>query len=595
MSLKMTKSRRLPALAAACLLSVALPAAPALAKEKTKPAPAASEAVKVDYSVSIPTIDAVDSNVSHTVLSAILSGGIADHAGELAGLDASRITVPEIVVSVSSQRGGTSHQSTLTFTDLVLENVVDGVAGSVSLSGTSMESDKATAEFGTISAANFSIAGMLGIYGLVESAPDAGLETIYTDFVAEGGSLDAEDVNCTIGGVSGAEFKARPLKTPFGEIMSLAQAMEDDADDIDPAVMAQLMRIYADIFTAFETSEVTFDGMACAGEDSQGRPMRFEIAGMAMGGMSPGLYPSIAVNGFQIAVEDDGVVGFDNLTIKPADLTGMISTLQSAPDDVDEAWLEANARGLIPAMQGLSFTGLAIDIPDPDVEDARIKADIGGFDLSLGNYFQGIPTDLDISATNIRATLPEDGDESFEQLRALGVTEINAGFRLSAIWDEETSTIDIREASVNDVNLASVSLAGTIANATADLFSLDEHATLRASMEMAVKALNLNVIDRGLSDIIIAQVAAEQGADPAAMRPIFAGLAQGTVIGMLAGAADAAKMGEAVNAFVAGKAKILEIGITAKTDPGLGMMDFMEAEENPASLLEKVNITAVSK
>ena len=74
-----------------------------------------------------------------------------------------------------------------------------------------------------------------------------------------------------------------------------------------------------------------------------------------------------------------------------------------------------------------------------------------------------------------------------------------------------------------------------------------------------VKNLNLNVTDAGLSDIILTSVAAEQGADAATMRPIFAGLAEGTVIGMLAGAAEAQKVGSAINAFVAGKAKSLNI------------------------------------
>ncbi|MNT77084.1 hypothetical protein D3C72_2161600 [compost metagenome] len=79
------------------------------------------------------------------------------------------------------------------------------------------------------------------------------------------------------------------------------------------------------------------------------------------------------------------------------------------------------------------------------------------------------------------------------------------------------------------------------------------------------------------------------------MRPVFAGLAQGTVISLMAGAADAAKLGEAINSFVSGKAKTLVIGIEAKTDPGLGMMDFMAAEEDPTALIGKVNISAEAK
>lgn len=595
MSFNSTASRRLPALAAACLISVALPAVPALAKEKikNKPTPAALE---IEHSVSIPSIDAVGSNLSEDILAAILSGGIAEHADELAGLDAASITVPEIVVTVSSQRDGTSHQAVLTFSDLSLSDVVDGVAATVSLGGIAMETEEVSADFGTMSAANFNIGGMLGVYGLVDTGGQTTIETIYTDLTAAGGSMTSEEVDCTIGAVAGAEFKARPLKTSFTEMVALVQTLEDDPEEVDPALMAQIIRMYADILTAFETSEVTFDGLSCEGLDDEGRATAFEIAGMVMGGMSPGIYPSISMSGFGIVVEDDGAIELDNLTIKPTDLTNVIALLDSVPDNVDEAWFEANSRALIPAMEGLSFTGLDIDIPDPESAGDRIQASIGAFDLTLGRYLNGIPTDFDMSASNIQAVVPEESDdETLEQLRALGITDIDAGFRVAAAWDEATSTIDIEEVSINAVDLADVKLMGTIANATADLFALDENVALMAGMGVAVKAVNVSVVDAGLVDLALALVAAEQGGDPAVMRPIYADLAKGTLIGVLAGVADAAKMGDAVAAFITGNAKTLEIGITAKDDPGLGMMDFMAAEQDPSALLGKVNITAVSK
>src|SRR5690606_30409466 len=114
-----------------------------------------------------------------------------------------------------------------------------------------------------------------------------------------------------------------------------------------------------------------------------------------------------------VEIEGDGTVTVANFTFKPMDLGDVITVLENAPDEVDEVWLEANARGLIPAMEGFSFSGIDIDVPDPDEPDTRIKASVGAFDVSLASYINGIPTDLDISATNIAADLPEDsGDEA---------------------------------------------------------------------------------------------------------------------------------------------------------------------------------------
>lgn len=597
MSMNLTPRSRLPALATACLLSVALPTTVGLAKEKVKSGgETAPAALEVDYSVTIPTVDAVGSNIDDAILTQILSGKIAENAENLAALDATSITVPEITVNVTSQSNGEAKDATLTFTDLLLQDVVDGKAASISLGGVDLTADNATFAFGAMSAANLDIAGILGVYGLVDATDQTQLTTIYTDLVSEGGTLESDEVTCSFGGVTGAEFKARPLQTSFAEIMAIGQAMEDEGDEVDPATMGRFLKMYADVLTAFETSDVNFEGLDCNGLDDEGRPMTFSVAGITMGGMTPGVYPSIVMDGLAIEVEGDGMMSLDNFTFKPMDLSTTIATMESAPEMVDEAWLEQNARALIPAMEGLSFAGLDIDIPDPDNDDARIKAKVGEFDLSLASYLNGIPTDIDLSAAQIQAAIPSDnGDETFEQLRALGITDIDAGFRFAAAWDQATETVAIEEVSVSGVDLASVVLAGTIANATEAMFSLDMDQSMMAGMALAVRDLDLTVTDAGLSDIILAVVAAEQGADPATLRPVFAGLAQGTVISMMAGAADAAKLGDAINQFVSGNAKTLMIGIEAKTEPGLTMMDFMEAEEDPTSLLGKVNINAEAK
>ncbi|UYO00567.1 MAG: hypothetical protein KIT02_04960 [Devosia sp.] len=580
---------------AALLLGVAMPALPALAKEKVKTPPASEATASIAHSVSIPTVQSDGASIDEATLRAILSGDIAGHAEELATLDATSILVPEIIVTVTSSGADGSESGVLTFSDLLLENVQNGVAASVSLAGIDMTMDDGAVSFGTMTASNFSIGGILGVYGMVDSASTE-MSTLYTDFASEGGTLNAEEVSCTFGGVSGAEVRARPLKTSFIEFMALAQSMEDDPENLDPAVLGKVLRMYADIFTAFETSEVTFDGFACDGEDDEGRPMVFEVAGMSMGGMSPGVYPALSMDGLKIEVEGDGFIELGNFTFKQMDLTQAIATLQSAPELVDETWLEDNVRHLIPAMEGLSIADLSIDVPDPDEADTRIKATVGAFDLSLANYLNGIPTDFDMSSSEIVAQLPETGgDEMIDQLRALNITSINAGFRLAAIWDEAAQSINIKEVSFNGADLGSVALAGTIANATADLFALDEDVALQAAMSVLVKNLDATVEDWGLSDIILEVVGKEQGSDPATLRPIFADLAKGTTIGMMAGLADASKLGDAVDAFVRGTAKTLAIGITAKNDTGLSLVDFMAAEEDPTSLLGKVNVTATAK
>lgn len=591
--------RRLGAIAAACLLSVALPATTALAqksKSKGADAPAtetASTSMSSSFSVDIPGIESIDSNVDEATIRAIFSGELADNAEALAGLSATSISIPVITIEASTVVDGEESGATITFSDFVLSDVADGVAASVTVGGMSMKSSEGDGEFGAMSASNFDIGGVLGMYGLVGTSGSGELETIYTDFTFEGGTLVAPEVECEIGAMSAAEFKARPLAYSFSEVMAMAEAMEADGEEPSPENVGMFLRMYADILTAFESSPVSFDGLSCTGVDDDGRNISFSMAGMEMGGMAPGLYPAISMEGLEIAVEGDGVIGLGSATFKAMDLSGPIATILSAPDAVDEAWFIENARALVPAFEGFAFSNLDIDIPDEDNPGERIVASVGEFDLTLGAYLNGIPTDVDTFASNIVVDLPEDSsDEQLQQLLALGITSIDAGFAFDANWNADDSTISIDELSISGADLATVVVAGTIANATEALFASDENEMMAAAMGVAIASLGMDITDAGLSDIILAQVAAEQGSDAATMRPVFAGLAEGTIVGLLAGVADAQKIGGAISAFVSGQAKNLSVTLTAKEAPGIGMMDLMAAEQDPTVLLGKVTIDA---
>jgi hypothetical protein len=200
------------------------------------------------------------------------------------------------------------------------------------------------------------------------------------------------------------------------------------------------------------------------------------------------------------------------------------------------------------------------------------------------------------SLSNVVMDLPEDtGDEQLQQLIDLGVTRIDAGFVLDLAWSEAEDAILINEISMTGADLATVVLVGTIINATETLFSIDDDEALAAAMGLALSDLRLDVTDAGLTDIIMASVAADQGADPATLRPVFAGLAEGTVIGLLAGAAEAQKVGGAINDFVSGSARHLTIEMVAKDAAGLGLTDFIAAEDDPSLLIGKVNINATAE
>lgn len=599
------KSRpKLAAIAAACLLTVALPSSAAMAAKVKTPtvettAPAATVSTPAKFSVEVGDIEAVDSNVDDTTLRAIFTGDLVDNADALAGLTATSITIPDITVSFSSTVDGKPQSGKFSLKDLVLDDVEDGVASSVTLGGIEVSTDqKVSGSFGTISAADFDIGAMLSIYGLVEAPDSTELAPIYSDLEAEGGTMQVEGVACHIGAISLAEFKARPLKTNFADIMALSQSMEPTSggEAPSPEVMGKVLRMYADIFTAFESSPAVYDGFECKGTDTAGTPLDFAIAGMTMDGLKPGFYPSIALDGLKIAVPGDGEVSIGSLVFKAMDLSGPIAALEAAPAEIDQAWFEANGRSFIPAFAGFSLGDFKMDVANPEAAGERIKASVGAFDLSLADYLNGIPTNLSTTGSKIIVDLPPDsGDDQINQLIALGIKSVDFGFAVKAAWDEAANAINIEDISIDGVDLARVGLSGTIGNATEALFGIDPDTALAAAMAVVVKNLKVDVTDAGLSDIILTAVSAEQGSNAATMRPIYAGLAEGTIIGVLAGAAEAQKVGKAVSTFISGEAKALTIEMTAKDPAGLSLADFTAAQDDPTVLIGKTNITATAK
>ncbi|MDB5621691.1 MAG: hypothetical protein JWR39_254, partial [Devosia sp.] len=374
MSLRIPTNRGIAALAAAAMLTVTLPAGSALAQKIKNPAPEvvepATKQVATAHRVEIDTITAVDANLDEATLRDIFSGNIEGNAQALATLSATSITIPRIDIAVEADSGeeGKPIQTTIVLSDLVLTDVVDGVAATVSLSSTAVSSgDNGSAEIGTIAAKTLDIGGILGLYGLIEADPSQALATIYTDFSFDGGSIETPEVSCTLGSITVAELKARPLQHTMGEMMALSEAMDAQEEDEQPSpeIVGAALRMYADILTAFETSPVEFGGFECDGVDEEDRPLAVAVEGMSMGGMRPGIYPQITLDGMSIAVEGDGSIGVGRAVLKQFDLSGSIAAIQNAPETIDQAWLDANARALVPAFSGFSFDQVSVDVPDP--------------------------------------------------------------------------------------------------------------------------------------------------------------------------------------------------------------------------------------
>lgn len=584
------RPQRLHLLLASALVSVCLPASAAWAETLTLTD--VTGGVDGQFSITAPTVIAVDANLDEAKIRAIFAEGISGNAEDLAGLDAASITIPELKLGVDIPKTETAAASRVEFVykDIVLSNVTDGVASSVVIGGASGNTpNEGALTMGEVAASDFSIAGMLGMYGLTGGSGDGELQTIYRDFSFGGATVSSPEFSCEIGSMQAAEFRARPFKTPFAEIMALAQELEGEAEPT-PAQLGKMFAFYADMLTAYEISPVTFSGLTCKGKDDQGRMMDISLGAVAVEAFANGILPAMSIDGFKIDVENDGWMSMGNLVVKAADASGMIAALAAAPAEIDQSWLEANFRKLIPAFEGFAVSGIAMDLPDSSNPATRIKAEIADFDLTLGAYRNGIPTEIANSASGLKIPVPPEGDES-KPLRDMGLTEIVADYALALKWDEAGKTIRLDGLSLSAESLGSIAIYGTIGNAGLELFGDSIEIAAMSAMGLTVKDLQVDITDAGIVDLVIAQAASEQGQTPEDFRVAMSGMAQGAILAVLGGDEGGKAVADAVGAYIGGNPE-LSIVVTANDANGLGIADLMAAQEDPTTLISKVKIEA---
>lgn len=550
------------------------------------------------YTLTVPSIEVADGNVTEAQVRSLFTGSLQ----ALADLTASSVTIPALTMIYPSAAAG-SPATSVTYRDLVLTDVVDGVAASATIGGADFgDGAMLTGNFGEMTVKNFDIGGMLAFYGLVDAAPraaDGEFRQVYSGFTFAGGTLKVTDVlNCTFGEGDGGAFSARPLRTDVSEIQPLLlelQAAETAGTPVDPEQVKKVVLFYTDVLTAFTNSPSKFAGFECSGKDDKGEAVSFSSGLITAGGFEPGVYPDFGVNDLDITIEgaEAGTVKFSNFTWKKMDFNTAISTLEAAAT-LDEAFFEANWRKLVPALDGMSLAGLEVDAPNPDKPGERIRGTVGSFDATLGNYVNGIPADVSLSLGNFILPLTAEMTEiPVQDLLARGIDKLDISLGTKLKWDRATSTIEADDVTIDLGSLGKITLSGTFGNATDALFGDDTDAAAMAAQLITVKDLTVDVEDRGIGSILIATGARDAGQPEEAFRTAVAGMAQGMTLAFLGNTTEALTAAQQLGTFLQG-ASHLKLTITSKDEAGIGLADLAAAETNPTALAGKLDVVAVA-
>ena len=582
--------------AAALLSSAAMFAAPTMEYARAEKLVVTDVLVGQNvFSITIPTIEVVDGNMGEADIRELFKGGdLKSLAAKIGSWSAASITVPEMRINQKvKDPDGKEFTVDFVYRNFTITNIKNGLAASSKIEGgdlTTTGAEPVKGTFGAFSTGMFDFAALLGFY-VGDGDGKGELKTVYENVSFDGFSISGpQGFKCDFGKFAAAEFKARPMRMSLAEIMTMAESM--GSTEPNPAQMQSIVGFYSDILTGIESSSSTFDGMTCKFADASGKPVDFSIGKIEMGGFGKGRYPGLAINDLNISVQGDGFVKAAKIDFKGMDLSGPLKAVEAAGNQLSPQWFETNYRKIMPAFDGFAFAGLDIDVPDESNPGERVKAKVGDFDLTLQNHQLGIPADVSVVANNVQADLPANTtDANILRMREMGYTSIDIGFALKAKWDEAAGTIVVDEVSTSGTDMGTFSITALLGNATKDLFAEDPGTQQGAAMGLSIKELSVSAENGGLVDKLIEISAKEQGQDADAFRTQISGMAGGMIPMVLGGTEQATEVAEAVTAFLNG-GKSITVSAEAKDAAGIGMMDFMAAQENPASLAEKVTLSA---
>ncbi len=551
-----------------------------------------SDIPSFEASIEVPVITALGSSMDEAALREVFTGKLFERAEDLASLTATSITIPKITATVDADVEGETVSSTLTYSDIVISNVRDGHAETITIGSMDSVSDDGTTHYGPTVQEGADIRRMLELFGIVKGDPSAPMSALYESFHTQGGTHQGPLYSCTYGDISVLQSVGRPVKVGLEDTLAAIALLASEDGAPSEAAIGTVVSYFTDVFRTFAGGSASVGPIACTGPED-GPPVSVGIDSVRMGDFAPGVYPDFVVNGLTVDAGELGHGALGEFVFKQTDLNPLLDALETAAANLSDSWFEENWRSLIPAFAGLSLTGLDMDVPNPEQVGSRVQAKVEAFDLSLGDYREGIPTQVSVKGEGIDVPLPQDStDPQVTMLLAAGLEKVNVSFEATGGWNETARTIAVDSVSFSGLDLGGLRVSAVLGNATPQLFSTNADVATAAALSLTVKAVAFSLRDDGIGEIAWPLAAAQEGqSDVAAFRTKQAGLVEGLPTQLLGSTDAARRLGAALGDFIAGRATQLDVSFTATDEQGIALPLFMAAQQDPTVLEGQFEVT----
>ncbi|QRX65356.1 hypothetical protein JS578_14040 (plasmid) [Dysgonomonadaceae bacterium zrk40] len=551
--------------------------------------------------VSVPSVLVEDAGINRAFLAAASGEADLTPAERVARLSAGRIEIASVAVSQSQQ----GIDQTTTYSDVVLENIVDGHVGRYFASGMTSDTEVAPdpradgdakpvsvkLSVGAIEGEDIDAPFLTRIY--TEAKPADGenaAQQVYGPVTVKDFVMETADGRVTYAEMSSDGFSMRLADEPFLTTPERLGALSD-TEALLPGDGERLGLEAFLLLDAIAKGDLQISGIGLTTDEEP--DMTFAIDRLAV--TFDDLVLGFSMDGLDVRAGDDSLTvrsaSWTDFSLAPT-LAGVREYLKTGPGAPDMAWKAA----FLPAFGTLSLSDYAVNM-NPDAEngfdvDKPLNVAVKDFSLALQDPVNGIPSDIRMVMNELKLDLAgHDDNEAFALLKQLGYQEVSISENIALHWDKANKALIVEDIGFSGDDMGSVSLSGVVGGFGEAFFSGDKALMQAAVFGLNGRAVTLKVENDGLFARGLKLYAdrngmsEEQAALTLSMLPSIAAQTVGD------GDPGVQAMIDAISAFIADP-NTLEIAITAKSDQGIGAPAFMAATTDPASLLQQVDITA---
>ncbi|SDA60046.1 hypothetical protein [Sinorhizobium sp. NFACC03] len=288
----------------------------------------------------------------------------------------------------------------------------------------------------------------------------------------------------------------------------------------------------------------------------------------------------------------DSETGEDDQSVTESEADPSVSAEQ-APDettdgDASEAEVPADAQD-DPMAEAPAEQAAVPSVPE------RVRFTLDNYELALTKLHNGIPTDVRVSYRDLSVPIPADTqEEGFVTLRKLGFDKLVFSSNVELTWDEPNENLVIKDISLSGRDMGSFSFSGLMGGASKDFFSGDMTAAQVALFGLTAREATLKLEDKGIVAKGIKLYAEDNHMTEDSVRGLLVLM---TSAGVQHFAATQPKLQDVASAFTQfiSKPGAFTLKVKAKEEAGIGALELMGAAENPALLLDKVDLEAAAQ